>query len=138
MMTWCRRLDLLPPVGRRDTAASEGDASMSGNMNDMLRQAGRMRKDMEKVGEELKERYVEAEAGGNLVEVVFNGQQELVKISLDPKLVEPDTDGKVDLEMLEDLIIAAVSKGIEESKALMKAEMDKATGGLSSSLPGLF
>lgn len=111
---------------------------MSGNMNDLLRQAGRMRKDMEKVSEELRDRYVEADAGGSLVKVVFNGQQELVKITVDPKTVEPDGDGKVDLEMLEDLIVAAVSKGLEESKALMKTEMDKATGGLSSSLPGFF
>ena len=111
---------------------------MSGNMNDLLKQAGRMRKDMEKVADELRQRYVEADAGGNLVKVVFNGQQEMVKISLDEKLVKPDGGGNVDLAMLEDLIVAAVSKGLEESKALMKAEMDKATGGLSSSLPGLF
>ena len=111
---------------------------MSGNMNDLLKQAGRMRKDMEKVSEDLRERYVEADAGGNLVKVVFNGQQEMVKISVDPKLVAADGDGNVDIEMLEDLIVAAVSKGLEESKALMKTEMDKATGGLSSSLPGLF
>ncbi len=111
---------------------------MSGNMNDLLKQAGRMRKDMEKVSEELRDRYVEADAGGNLVKVIFNGQQELVKISLDAKLVEPDGDGNVDLEVVEDLIVAAVSKGLVESKALMKTEMDKATGGLSGSLPGLF
>ena len=111
---------------------------MGGNMNDLLKQAGRMRKDMERVAEELRDRYVEAEAGGDLVKVVFNGQQEIVKISLDEELVKPDDDGNVDLAMLEDLIVAAVAKGLEQSKALMKAEMDKATGGLSSSLPGLF
>ncbi len=111
---------------------------MSGNMNDLLRQAGRMRKDMEKVSEALRERYIEADAGGELVKVVFNGQQELVKISIDRQLVEPDGDGNVDIEMLEDLIVAAVCNGLDKSKAMMKTEMDKATGGLSSSLPGLF
>jgi len=54
-----------------------------------------------------------------------NGQQEIVKISLDTKLVEPDGEGNVDLEVIEDLIVAAVSKGLVESKALMKTEMDK-------------
>ena len=111
---------------------------MSGNMQDLLKQAGRMRKDMEKVGDDLKDRYVEAESGGGMVEVVFNGQQELVKLSIDPKLVAADKDGKIDLEMLEDLIVAAVCQGTERSKEMMREEMDKATGGLSSSLPGLF
>ena len=77
-------------------------------------------------------------AAGGAVTVVFNGQQELMKISIDPKLVEPEADGSVDLEMLEDTIVAAVSEGLRESKDLMKTEMDKATGGLSSTLPGLF
>jgi len=111
---------------------------MSGNMNDVLRQATRMRKDMERVSEELKDVYVEASAGGDLVEVVVNGQQELAKLSLDPKLFAPGSDGQPDVEMIEDLIIAAISQGMEKSKALMKTEMDKATGGLSGSLPGLF
>ena len=104
-------------------------------MNDLLKQAGRMRKDMEKVGDELRDRYVEADSGGGLVKVVLNGQQEPVKLSLSKSLFE---DGDVDIGMLEDLIVAAMSQGIEKSKKLMKAEMDKATGGLSGSLPGLF
>ena len=108
------------------------------DMNDLVRQMGRMRKDMDTVSEELRERYVEAEAGGGLVEVVFNGQQEIVKVSLSPKLVEPDGDGKVDVELLEDMIVAAVSQGIEKSKELMREEMNKVTGGLGGALPGLF
>ena len=110
---------------------------MSGNMNDLLRQATRMQKDMKRVGDELRERFVEAEAGGGLVEVVFNGQQELMKIALNPQVVG-DKVASDDLEAIEDLIVVAISQGLEKSRALMKEEMDKATGGLSGALPGMF
>ncbi|MCH2372625.1 MAG: YbaB/EbfC family nucleoid-associated protein [Planctomycetes bacterium] len=110
---------------------------MSGNMNDLLRQATRMQKDMKRVGDELRERFVEAEAGGGLVEVVFNGQQELMKIALNPKVFGDKVDSD-DLEAIEDLIVVAISQGLEKSRALMKEEMDKATGGLSGALPGMF
>ena len=108
------------------------------DMNDLMRQMGRMRKDMDAVSEELKERYVEAESGSGLIEVVLNGQQDLVKLTIDPKVVQPGSDGKVDIELLEDLIVAAVSQGIEQSKALMREEMNKVTGGLGGAMPGLF
>jgi DNA-binding YbaB/EbfC family protein len=108
------------------------------DMNDLMRQMGRMRKDMDSVTEELKERYVEAESGSGLIEVIFNGQQDLVKLAIDPKVVQPGSDGKVDIELLEDLIVAAVSQGIEQSKALMREEMNKVTGGLGGAMPGLF
>lgn len=107
-------------------------------MGDLLKQVTRMRKDMDRVNEELKERYLEASAGGGLVEVTMNGQQELIKISIDPQAVEPDSDGNVDVEMLEDLITAAINQGIEKSKALMSEEMDNASGGMASGFPGLF
>ena len=67
----------------------------------------------------------------------MNGQQELVKVSIDPK-VFGDAAAKVDVELLEDLVVAAVSQGIEKSKALMKEEMEKVTGGLGGLMPGLF
>jgi len=70
--------------------------------------------------------------------VIFNGQQDLVKLAIDPKVVQPGSDGKVDIELLEDLIVAAVSQGIEQSKALMREEMNKVTGGLGGAMPGLF
>lgn len=108
----------------------------AGNMGDLLRHAGRMRKDLEKIQEELKNRYVEATAGGDLVSVTLNGQQEVVKISFDPK-VFGDARDKVDVDLLEDLVVAAVNQGIEKSKALMKGEMEGVTGGLSGLLPGL-
>jgi len=109
------------------------------NMGDLLRQVTRMRKDMDRVQEELKNRYVEARAGGELVDVTFNGRQDLVKISLDPSLFKPGADGRVDSSLVEDLILAAVAQGMEKSKKLMKEEMEKVTGdlGLGGVLPGL-
>jgi DNA-binding YbaB/EbfC family protein len=109
----------------------------TGNMGDILRQAGRMRRDMEKVQEELKERYVEASAGEGLVEVMLNGQQEVVKISIDPEFFK-DVADKVEVDLLEDLLLAALSQGVEKSKALMKTEMEQVSGGLGGLMPGLF
>ncbi len=110
-----------------------------GNLGDLLRNVTRMRKDLDKVQEGLKGRYVEARSGGDLVQVTLNGKQELVKISLDPKLFAASADGKPDVALVEDLIVAAVSQGMEKSRALMRTEMEKVTGdlGLGGMLPGL-
>ena len=93
---------------------------------------------MDRVNEELKDRYVEASVNSEAVEVTFNGQQELVKISLNAGAFEKDENGEIDVEMLEDLIVAAVNQGIEKSKQLMNDEMSEATGGMSDGLPGFF
>ena len=106
-------------------------------MGDLIKQVSRMRKDMDKVNEELKERYVEASAGG-CVEVVFNGQQELARISIDVNELEKDEDGDIDFEILEDMIVVAVNQGIEKSKEMMNEELNDATGGLAGGIPGLF
>lgn len=105
---------------------------------DLMKRVTRMRKDMDRVQEELRERYVEADAGNKLVQVTFNGQQQLVKVEIDPRTVEPRADGQVDLEMLEDLVTAAVNQGLEKSKKLMNDEMNEITGGMASNFPGLF
>lgn len=105
------------------------------NMGDMIRNAGRIRKQIDRVQESLKERVVESDAGSGLVKVLVNGQQELLKITIDPKAVSPDPE---DVELLEDMIIAAVSQGVEKSKALKQREIDKVTGGLGDGLAGLF
>lgn len=107
-------------------------------MQDFIRNLTRMRKDMERVSEELKDRYVEAEAGGGKVEVVFNGQQEPAKISLDLEFVKSCCGSEEDLELLEDMILAAISQGIERSKELMRGELDAVSGGLGGMLPGMF
>ncbi|HLU47960.1 MAG TPA: YbaB/EbfC family nucleoid-associated protein [Planctomycetota bacterium] len=100
------------------------------DVGDLLKQMSQMRKKMDRVQGELKERYVEASVGDGRVRATLNGQQEIVKLSIDPELVKPDEDGEVDISMLEDLVIAAINQGVERSKALMNDEMDKASGGL--------
>ena len=106
------------------------------NLGDMVRQAARMRKDMESAQEDLKGRYVSGDAGGGLIEVTLNGRQDLMKITIDPKALGKGTPD--DVSLLEDMIVAAVSQGMEKSRALMKEELDRVTGGLGGMLPGLF
>jgi DNA-binding protein YbaB len=97
-----------------------------------------MRKDMDKVQEGLKSRFVEAASGGDLVKVTLNGHQEVVKLNVNPK-VFGEVAEKVDVGLLEDLLVAALSQGLEKSKALMKSELGKVAGGGAGGLfPGLF
>ena len=98
---------------------------------DLLRQAQSVQKNLVRLREQLKDRVVEADAGGGLVTAYTNGNGELVKVSIKPEIVDPD-----DIAMLEDLIVAAVQKSHEAANELQQAEMAKVTGGLS--LPGLF
>ena len=102
-----------------------------GPMNGIIRQAQQLQKQMGKLQEEMKERVVEASAGGGMVTAQVNGQQQLLRIKIDPEVVTPD-----DVGMLEDLIVAAVNQAMKKSKELFEKEMSKLTGGLA--LPGLF
>ena len=104
---------------------------MSSFNPDLLRQAQSVQKNLVRLREELKERVVDAEAGGGLVTAFTNGNGELVKITIKPDAIDPD-----DVGMLEDLIVAAVAKSQEAANEMQQAEMAKVTGGLS--LPGLF
>jgi DNA-binding YbaB/EbfC family protein len=81
--------------------------------------------------DELADRTVEASAGGGMVTVVTNGKQDVVSIKIDPEVVNRD-----DVEMLQDLIVAAVNEAKKRSQELMAAELGKLTGGLG--VPGLF
>lgn len=102
-----------------------------GNMGKMLKQAQKMQQDMAKLQEELKERTVEASAGGGVVEVTVSGKQELLTIKINPEVVDPE-----DIEMLQDLVLAAVNEGLKKSQEMVASEMSKITGGLN--IPGLF
>ena len=101
-----------------------------GNMSGFVKQAQEMQKKMAQVQESLKDRVVEGSAGGGMVTAMVNGHQELLKLKIDPDVVAPD-----DVEMLEDLVVAAVAQALKKSKDLSKGEMAKVTGGLS--LPGM-
>jgi hypothetical protein len=105
------------------------------NMGDLLRNAGKIRKEIERVQEELKERVVEGSAADGLVKVLVNGQQEILKVTISPKAVSQDPK---DIELLEDLIVAAISQGVEKAKAVKNHEISKVTGGFGEALSGLF
>jgi len=85
---------------------------------------------MAKMDQELAQKTVEAASGGGVVKVTFNGKQELLSIKISPEAVDPD-----DIEMLEDLVLAAINAGLGKSKELGQNNMSQLTGGLN--LPGL-
>ena len=96
-----------------------------------MKNAQSMQAKMASMQASLKERVIDASAGDGLVTAFVNGDQELLKIEIDPKVIDPD-----DPEMLEDLVLAAVNKAMTEMKAMIQAEMSKVTGGMN--IPGLF
>lgn len=102
----------------------------SQNMNAMLKQAQKMQDLMAERQQELNEREFTATAGGGAVEVAMTGSRELKKISLKPEVVDPD-----DIEMLEDLVVAAVNEVLRTVETTTSEEMDKITGGLQ--FPGM-
>lgn len=103
------------------------------NMGNILKQAQQIQAKMAKLQEELGDKTVEASAGGGMVTVVVNGRQEILSIQIDPEVVNPD-----DLEMLQDLILAAVNDGLNKAKNMVTEEMGKLTKGLGlPNIPGL-
>ena len=100
-----------------------------GNMNKMMKQMQKMQAQVARLQEELGERTVEASAGGGAVKVVANGRQEVISIKIDPAAVDPE-----DVEMLQDLILAAVNEALHQSQEMVTSEMAKITGNMR--LPG--
>ncbi|HKK94717.1 MAG TPA: YbaB/EbfC family nucleoid-associated protein [Anaerovoracaceae bacterium] len=103
--------------------------SSGGNMQQQLKQMQEMQKQMEVMQSELDEKEITTTAGGGALEVTVNGKKEVTKLNIDPEVVDPD-----DVEMLQDLIIAAVNEGIRQIDEMSNNEMSKLTGGLD--LPG--
>ncbi|NLM70305.1 MAG: YbaB/EbfC family nucleoid-associated protein [Firmicutes bacterium] len=100
------------------------------NMQKMLKQVQKMQAEMAKAQEELKNKTVDATAGGGVITVTANGNQEIVAIKIEPDAVDPD-----DVEMLEDLVVAAVNEALRKAQDLVAQEMQKITGGLN--IPGM-
>lgn len=98
---------------------------MPGNMNNLMKQAQRMQKQMEEATKELEEKEIMAAAGGGAVEVTVSGKKEVVKVKLAPEVVDPD-----DIEMLEDLIVAATNEALRQLEEYSQQSMAKITGGM--------
>ena len=106
---------------------SRGIGGMGGGMNmNMIKQAQKMQQDMLKAQEELEQKEYEATAGGGAVTAVVSGKRELVRVELDPDAVDPD-----DVEMLQDLIVAAVNEAMRQAADDAAGQMQKLTGGLN-------
>ena len=105
---------------------SRGMGGMGGNMNNMIRQAQKMQQDMMKAQEELESKTYEAQAGGGVVSATVSGKKELLSVTIDPEAVDPD-----DVEMLQDLIVAAVNEAIRKATEDAASQMSKLTGGLN-------
>ncbi len=100
------------------------------NMQKMMKQVQKMQTDMARVQEELGNKTVEATAGGGVVRVVITGHLEIKEIAIEPAAVDPD-----DLEMLQDLVMAATNEAIRMAQDMSASEMEKVAGGLN--IPGL-
>ena len=98
---------------------------MPGNMNNLMKQAQRMQRQMEEAQKELEEKEVTATAGGGAVEVTVSGKHEVTKIKLSEEVVDPD-----DIEMLEDLIMAATNEAFRKLDEESQSSMAKITGGM--------
>ncbi|MDK2822008.1 MAG: nucleoid-associated protein EbfC [Clostridia bacterium] len=103
---------------------------MGMNINKMMKQMQKMQAKVNKLQEELADRTVEASAGGGVVKVTANGRQEIVNITIDPAAVDPE-----DVEMLQDLVLAAVNEALHQSQEMVTKEMGKITGNIR--IPGL-
>ncbi len=99
-------------------------------MGNMLKQAQKLQGKMAKMQEELAQKTVEASAGGGMVKVIANGQQKVVSIEIEKEVVDPE-----DVDMLQDLVLAAVNDALTRAQEMMTSEMGKLTGGLN--IPGL-
>ena len=101
------------------------------NIQQLMRQAQKMQEQMQKAQEELDEKVYEASAGGGMVTCKVSGKRELLEIAIKPEAVDPD-----DVEMLQDMVLAAVNEALRTANDTTEREMSKLTGGLN--MPGLF
>ncbi|AIG24457.1 YbaB/EbfC family nucleoid-associated protein [Brevibacillus sp. 7WMA2] len=101
------------------------------NMQQMMKQVKKMQDEMQKAQEQLKERVVEGKAGGGAVVVKANGHKQVIDVTINPEVVDPE-----DVEMLQDLVLAAINDAMKNVDEVVGKEMGRFTGGMN--IPGLF
>jgi len=105
-------------------------SEQEGGFGNIMKQAQKMQKDMMRIQEEMASKTIEASAGGGMVSVVVNGRQQVMSITIEKDIVNPE-----DVDMLQDLVLAAINEGLMKSQEMVKEEMLKITGGMN--IPGL-
>lgn len=103
---------------------------MRGSMGNMMKQVQQMQQKMQKMQEEIAKRTLDASVGGGMVTVTVNGKCEVLRVKIEPQVIDPN-----DVEMLEDLILSGVNEALRKAQDMMAEEMGKVTGGLK--IPGL-
>lgn len=122
---------VLPAGGIPVDPVEKGGRYMNGNLQKMMKQAQKLQRQMLEAQEALAQERVEATSGGGVVRVVADGQQNVLEIKIDPQAVDPE-----DVEMLEDLVLAAVTEALRKSRELAEERLGAFTKGLK--IPGLF
>lgn len=112
-------------------AKGMGFPPMGGNMNNIMKQAQKLQKQIEETKEQVESKTVEASAGGGAVTAVVSGKKQVIEIKINPDVVDPD-----DVEMLQDLVLAAINEALNKAEQMVNDEMAKVTGGFN--IPGLF
>ena len=107
---------------------------MAKGFGDIMKQAQKLQKQMLEIQQEIGGKTVEGSSGGGMVKVTVNGRQEIIEVKIDPEVVDPE-----DIELLEDLVLAAVNNAMEKAKSMMEEEMSKLLPGNLGNLniPGL-
>ncbi|MDO5717365.1 MAG: YbaB/EbfC family nucleoid-associated protein [Tissierellia bacterium] len=100
-----------------------------GNMGNMMKQMQKMQRQLEETQKKLEEKEISASSGGGMVEATVNGKKELLSIKINPEVMDPE-----DVEMVEDMVVAAVNEAMKEIDQISEKEMGKLTGGLN--IPG--
>ena len=106
---------------------------MPGNMANLMKQAQKMQRQMEEQAKELETKEYTVTAGGGAVEVTMNGKREVLSVKLEEEVVDPE-----DIEMLQDLIVAATNEALRKVDEESNSAMSKLTGGLGGGMPGMF
>ena len=106
--------------------------AMPGNMANLMKQAQKMQRQMEEQQKEMESKEFTATSGGGAVEVTVSGTREVLKVKLQEEVVDPD-----DIEMLEDLIVAAANEALKKVEEASASAMSKLTGGLGGGMPGM-